>query len=329
MYIRTVKGGYRCEVERHGVRDSATRETKAAAREWGIAREAEILAVKRGGFPNKTLRDAIERYRDEISPTKRGGHWEVKRLDAFLRGFAKIANLPLVDVDTSHLNSWRDKRLASVTKGSVQRDVNLLSHVFTIARTEWKWCGESPFVGFRAPGDNPARKRIVGMHEVRRIVRWLHHKTGEAPRTKQAQAALAYLIALRTAMRAGEVLQLGQQGVVDVAKRQAVVSHKTEHITHEKRVVPLTRKALRLIALIPPGGFTISSDSLDATFRKATSSLLIEGLTFHDSRANALTRFSRKVPVEMLAKISGHRDLKILLSTYYRITSAEIAARLD
>ena len=50
---------------------------------------------------------------------------------------------------------------------------------------------------------------------------------------------------------------------------------------------------------------------------------------FHDSRREALTRMAKKVPVETLAKISGHRDLRILLNVYYNPDMAEVADLLD
>lgn len=332
---KLANGNYRCEVERNGVRDSAVRETKSAAVQWGVEREAEILQLKRGGYPNKTFAQALEKYRDEESPKKGGAHWEETRINAMLRDFKKLCATPLIDLTTKDFADWRDARLKKVTTrgnkvtaGTVQRDVNLLSNVFTLARTEWKFMGESPLVGFRAPGQNPARKRIVQPREVRRIVRWLGYRTAQVPQTKQAQTALAYLIAHRTGMRAGEVLQLNES-IVDVVARKVAVHHKTEFRTGEKRVVPLSRRALRLCTLIPPGGFTVTSASLDALFRKARKGCLVSGTTFHDSRASALTRFSKKVDVMTLAKISGHKDLDLLLSTYFRTEPSEIAAQLD
>lgn len=56
--------------------------------------------------------------------------------------------------------------------------------------------------------------------------------------------------------------------------------------------------------------------------------LMIEDLHFHDTRAEALTRLARKVDVLTLAKISGHKDLRILQNAYYRETAEQIAARL-
>ena len=54
----------------------------------------------------------------------------------------------------------------------------------------------------------------------------------------------------------------------------------------------------------------------------------MDGLTFHDSRATALTLLSRKVDVMTLARISRHNDLTLLQRVYYRESAEEIAARL-
>jgi len=64
-------------------------------------------------------------------------------------------------------------------------------------------------------------------------------------------------------------------------------------------------------------------------FRRARDNCGIQDLHFHDTRREALTRLSKKVPVEVLAKISGHRDLRILLNVYYRPDMADIAKMLD
>ena len=55
---------------------------------------------------------------------------------------------------------------------------------------------------------------------------------------------------------------------------------------------------------------------------------MLADLHFHDTRAEALTRLSRKVDVLTLARISGHKDLRILSNVYYRESAAEIAERL-
>lgn len=136
-------------------------------------------------------------------------------------------------------------------------------------------------------------------------------------------------LTLRSAMRAGEILSL-RKGNLSLSRRVASVQHKTQHLTGKPRDVPLTRHAVRLLRPVADREqcFTISSAVLDALFRKARDRLMIRDLHFHDTRAEALTRLSRKVDVMTLAKISGHKDLRILQSVYYRETAEQIAARL-
>jgi integrase len=346
MHIYRNGKKWRVQLDKFGVRESGTFETKAAAQQWGHARETELLAVKRGAIPNKTFADALIRYRDEISPKKKGFAFERKRIDAFLREFPKLAANPLQNLSVAHLAVWRDIRLKAVTKGTVQRDINLFSNVFTVARDEWRWCTDSPFRGFRAPGDNPPRTRRILPGEIKRIARHLGYVTGRRPRRKSEEVALAFLISLRTGMRAGEILSL-TPARIDVPRRVALVPHKTEHLTGRPREVPLSRHALRLLRVftVAPATFvarqapaekankgfawSITSASLDALFRKARDSLLIHDLHFHDARADALTRFAKKVDVMQLARVSGHKDLRILMEHYYRVTPAEIARSLD
>ena len=322
-YIRKVKNGHRAEVERNGTRKSMVWPTKAEARDWAAKEEAALLAVKRGSFPNKTLAEAIDEYVSKVSSKKAGERFERLRLEAFKRDFPLTAKKPISKITTADMVAWRDARLKVVSKGSVQRDINLLSHVFTKARDEWKWMGDSPFKGMEAPGDNPPRDRLPTASEVRRIMRWLGYITGERPKTKQAETAFAFLLSLRTGMRAGEVLQLGPK---TVHGNVATVTHKMQYRTGKPRKVPLSKHAVRLLKGFK--GFTVTSATMDALFRKARDSLLIEDLHFHDARAAALTRFARKVDVLELARISGHKDLRQLLNTYYRASSEDIASRL-
>ena len=323
MHIRRQGIGWRVEIARNGARTSATFGTKSEASQWGIREEAALLAEKRGAFPKRTLAEAADRYAEKVSSLKAGEKFERLRLDALKRDFPGLAGKVLSKVTTADLVAWRDARLLKVTKGSVQRDINLLSHVFTKARDEWKWMGESPLTGMQAPGDNPPRDRLPTNSEIRRVLRWLGHVTGRLPTTKQQEAGFAFLLALRTGMRAGEVLQLGPATVTGSV---ALVAHKMQYRTGKPRRVPLSRHALRLLKGFK--GFTVSSSSLDALFRKARDSLLIDDLHFHDARAAALTRFSRKVDVLELARISGHKDLRTLMAVYYRMSSEDIAGRL-
>ena len=323
MYTRKLRDKWRVEIQRDGVRLSAVFDTKGEATAWGIREEAAIMAAKRGVYPARTFAEALARYVKDVSSTKAGAHWERLRIEALVRDFPVLASKTLHKLTTQDMAAWRDARLRTVSKGTVQRELNLISHVFTTARTEWRWMGESPFVGVKAPGDNPARDQLPTSSEIRRILRWLGHFTGRLPTSKQAEVAFAYLLSLRTGMRAGEVLQLGP---ATVSGSVATVHHKMEYRTGKPRKIPISRRTQALLRGFP--GFTISSATLDAVFRKARDSLLIQDTHFHDARAHALTRMSKKVDAFELARISGHKDLRTLISVYYRATSESIASRL-
>ena len=58
---------------------------------------------------------------------------------------------------------------------------------------------------------------------------------------------------------------------------------------------------------------------------KELAGLADEDLHFHDTRREALSRLAKKVDVMTLAKISGHRDIKILLNTYYAPDMSDVA----
>jgi integrase len=335
-YIRKTATGYRVQIERKGVRKSQVFANKAAATAWAATEEAAILAGNAGQYPKKTVAEAFDRYEREVSSKKRGARAEGLRFAATVRDFPALCSKLLQDVTPDDIASWRESRLRSVTASSVNREATTLKHVWTVAGKEWGWCSESsPWAKVKMPPPAQARTRRTHWTEVRRLVRHMGYVTGKAPAATQTEVAWAYMVAQATAMRAGEVLGLCRSNV-DLVKR--VVTLKT-HKTLERegvRWVPVTRKAARLLVVLDAAAmaagreayFTVTGASLDALFRKFRDRLLLKDLHFHDSRADALTRLARRVDVMTLARISGHRDLNMLLKAYYRESAADIAARL-
>lgn len=335
------KNGWRVQVYVAGTRDSKVFRTQREAKAWGAQREIE-LKTQRDAPPAEiyTVSDLLKRYAEEVSRLKKGARSEQLRVQALLRNFPSLAAKTLATVTTPDLAAWRDARLTGFTApdgkyirpvslASIQRDINWLRNAFSIARKEWHWMTHYPFEGLRLGSKAAPRARRVSPLEVKRICRSLGYRTGQAPVSRSQEVALAFLIALRSGMRAGEILSLGKSSL-DLERRVAKVSHKMQYLTGHPREIPLTRQATRLLK--PVAGlshcFSVSSASLDTLFRKTRDRLLIEDLHFHDSRAEALTRLARRVDVMTLAKISGHKDVRILQEVYYRETSEQIAARL-
>ena len=334
-YLRKMKNGWRAEVQRQGVRESKVCATKAEAQAWAAQVEADILRGVSGGLPNKTLADALLEYGRTVSSHKRGSQSENRRIDCLMRDFPALCGKVMHEITPADIAAWRDARRKVVADSTVVRDANMLRHVWSVAVNEWGWCRESPWPKVKLPAEALARTRRTSWREVRLIVRHLGYRTGIAPVSAQELTAWAYMVAHHTALRAGEVRALARS-TVDLQRR---VFTLVEHKTMEKagvRHVPLTRKAARLLRVLDGAAqaagrdayLPISASALDAHFRRARDRLLLQDLHFHDSRADALTRLSRRVDVMRLARISGHRDLRQLLQAYYRETAADVAAAL-
>lgn len=129
-------------------------------------------------------------------------------------------------------------------------------------------------------------------------------------------------------MRAGEIAGLEWRDV-EMQRRYLRTRGKTPAATRE---VPLSSEALEVLdqlASVRDGQsvFGISTASLDALFRKARTKAGVEDLTFHDSRHEAITRLARVFDVLELARIVGHRDLRMLL-IYYNPSAEDLSGKL-
>jgi integrase len=331
-HIRKTAHGWRVEVARKGVRKSATLPTKSAATQWAAQEEAAILAGAAAKWPAKTVAQALDKYVAEVSSAKAGADKERLRLAAFVRDRPELAGKLISEVTTADLAVWRDARLKQVSPGSVQREIGTLRNVWSVAIREWQWTPEpSPWRGLRMPGENPARTRLYGWREIRRILRRCGYITGIAPQTGLQAVGWAFLVSLRTAMRAGEILGLTRDSV-DLQRRVVTLAtHKTVKAVG-RRQVPLTPAGARLLGVLAAATddrlLDLSSASLDALFRKVTKQVLVADAHFHDARGTALTHMARRMDVMTLARISGHKDLSLIMACYYREGAADIAARL-
>ena len=303
-YIRAYAGGWRAQVQKDRVRSTKTFRLKREAQAWATEQEG-----RRTLLAGRSFAAAVARYQEEVSSTKDGGPWEVRRLDAMLPHFA---GLRLSEIDAPRIAAWRDERLRTVSGSTVVREVNLLRNLFNVARLEWHWCDHRPFDGVKMPRENPARHQLWTWRLIRRVLR--------APRQgKTAEMQLAFHLALRTGMRLAEVLKA--PGGFDARRRVVTIATKTE----ARAEIPIGRIAARLLA---GAAFTVSPNEGSVLFSRLCRELLIDGLHFHDARATALTHLARKVDVLTLAKISRHRDIRLLSTVYYRERAEQIAARI-
>jgi len=130
---------WRVKIRRTGLAaQTRTFDNRTQAQQWARGVESEIdkgIVVDRRVAQRLSLAEILERYRREVTPTKRGAADENLRLKAMAqRPFARIRMSALT---SSHLAAYRDERLKVVSGAIVNREFSVLSHAIDTARREW------------------------------------------------------------------------------------------------------------------------------------------------------------------------------------------------
>jgi integrase len=315
---------WQVEVYRLGVRRAKTFDTRAEAKHWAAVTETSITARKGDG---RSMADLFDRYLAEVTPTKRGARWEATRIATFARD--PLATVTLDNVGPPDIGAWRDRRLLRVSAASVLREMNILTAICNRAVKEWQWLSVNPCTGVFRPKEPPPRERRVTDAEIARIshVAGLAlDDPGQIAVTGPQRVAAAFLFAIETAMRAGEICGLT---ATDIDRGKSVARLSTSKNGYG-RDVPLSPAAMAILDRLPETDgplFGMSAATLEATWRKMRDRADITGLHYHDSRHEAVSRLALKIDVMDLARMTGHRDLKMLMRYYHR-SASDVAGQL-
>ncbi|MCO7225070.1 tyrosine-type recombinase/integrase [Pleionea sp. CnH1-48] len=310
-----------------GRRKTATFPNKKKAQSWAREKEAELSKLDEKYRSNVTMAELFTRYAEEVSPKKKGAQWEKVRLNMLLR-FEDLSLTKLCDVKREDIEDWIHLREKEVKASTINRELNLISHCLTQAR-RWRLMEHNPFKDLERPKNPPPRDRRVLPEEEQELCLALGYREGLTPKSKSQFVAVAFLFALETAMRAGEICQLCE-ALIDV---KSAVAHLPNTKNGLPRQVLLSNRAMALLKLLPKRQgeyepvFQLEAQLLSTLFRKYCQMTTIKDLTFHDSRHEAITRLAEKIEVLDLARMVGHRDIRQLM-TYYNKSAADIAKQL-
>lgn len=270
--------------------------------------------------------ELINRYICEIVPQHKGARWETIRLNKIMADFPRLMVKPVESLDQIDMIYFRNERLKHVQGSSVSREMQLLGGVFRYALRELRIIKTSPLAEVDKPKDNPHRERRITDLEVQQILTSYAYDGTFTPLNKRQQTAWVFMFALETAMRAGEITGLTWDNVF----KDHVLLPDTKNGT--ARRVPLSHRAVELLALMKGIDdiqvMTIKADALSTGFTKRIKELGIQDLRFHDTRHEACTRLAQWLPVHDLAKVSGHKDISMLMR-YYNPTATELADRIN
>jgi integrase len=290
--------------------------TKSIARELLKKRE---LQVKLGqweknmiGAEIPTLDEFANEYLKYVRDVVKKRSWSrdvlsLKYLKAFF-GEHKLSDITPKDID-----DYKQSRLADVAPATVNRELEVLRHLFNLAERWKKFFGKNPVSQAGLLQLNNQIERILTPEEEERLL---------ACSPPHLRAIL--ICALNTGMRKGEIISLKWSNV-DLENNIITLEHINTKSKKARRI-PVNSKLRKTLLeqklksgssgyvfLSSSGSPYKRQDSLKQAFggacRRAGAG--IEGLRFHDLRHTAATRMVESgAKIVAISRILGHADLK-------------------
>lgn len=336
------RGGYQWEarIRRRGFPTiGRTFDTKSEAQIWAIQTEAEM---QRGSFvirnpaEDLSMRDLIERFTREVSPSHKGHMKEVARM----RHTAKcrvwetyVANLKPADIA-----AWRDQRLKEVAPATVLREMGDLALVLNHAMKEWGIVLPiNPLKNVKRPKVSNARERRlklavqqgnISKSEEQILLAACSTHSRALNRCRVGWLKPMVELAIETAMRRGELLRL-EWAHIDLG---TAVAYLPDTKNGEPRHVPLTPKAVEIFRSLERGDslkvFDISENAFKLAWQRALKRSGLKDLHFHDLRHEAASRLAEKLSnILELSSVTGHKDIR-MLKRYYHPRAEDLAKKL-
>jgi len=254
--------------------------------------------------------EMMEKYMAEHSVPKKSSserdRYSLGHLLPFFGGFT------LCQITPKLINEYKTGRMGEGTSpASINRELALLRHAFSLAVREWEWVSENPVKKISMEREAPSRDRWLTLDEEERLLNisppWLKE---------------VLIFGLETGCRREEMLSLEWKDVAPVKKSVTIRTGKTA----ERRVVPLTRRALEVIqqreqarskvrpimgdyVFTHPAGKKVNIHTLRWTFERNLERAGIADFRFHDLRHTFASRLAQAgVDPYTIQKLMGHKS---------------------
>jgi integrase len=313
---------FQATVRRKGYKSrTCTFENFHDAKEWAKGIEANM---HRGYYQDDrlarttTLDACLARYATDVTPEKKGVSQELSKINVLRRH--PIAKLNMAEVRSVDVANYIKDRRASVSGGTVARELCVLSKLFRHARHNWGFDGlENPCQNIDRPSPGKPRKGRISEEDLNKLC--LH--------SGSPVLATALRLAVECAMRRGELVAMEWKHVN--LEEQTVYLPDTKN--GDDRTVPLSLAAVELLRGLSRDStdgrvFSVRADAITRAMSRACKRAGLSDVRFHDSRREGTARLVKTLGNALeVSAVTGHKDWRTLRN-YYQPDARELAKRL-
>lgn len=301
-------------------RYSVTRDSAKECEDWAALKLLELKTGKadleKGIKPSFPFKQLCEKYYIERGSKLRSATMMRNKLDNIDHILGELATKSIYDFKPNDIVRWRNKRVLEVKSSTALREFAIFSSIFSYAQKELFIIESNVWSLVVKPFKGKPRNQRIYPEQQEQLLKGFKWDPTTTPVRVMHYVSWSMLFALETAMRKGEILSMKRRDIKDGFVHLSMTKNG------ESRNVPLSAEAKRLLALIPEEQdiiVPVKEKSFRRTFYRVRGEVGLDEINFHDTRHEAITRMVkfRKLPVEILAKITGHRTIGILINTYY------------
>ena len=257
-----------------------------------------------------TLEEFSKRYIEYQRDVKQKRTWE-KDLEHLKKWNVIFGKRKLSEITPRDIDDYKHKRLTEVKPATVNRELEVLRHLYYLAKRWKEFIGENPVSESGLLSFNNQKERILTLGEEQKLF------AVSVPHLK-----LILITALNTGMRKGEILSTRWKDI-DFDNDFITVRHIVSK-SKKPRKVPISSSLRKLLLeqklktgyseyafLNPEGKPYTRPDSLKRCFEGACKRSGIKGLRFHDLRHTFATRAVESgCPIVAVSKILGHASIQ-------------------
>ncbi len=316
-------GKWRVQIRSHNKYISKSFLKKAHASMWAKEIEYQLDRDQYEDFSDSariSLGELITRYRDEITPHKKGRNTEKYKLNFILRH--KIAKVKLLSLKAKHVIDFKK----DISEGRAPSTINKYIHyIYTVWETaQLNWDITLPY---RNPCDLVKKEKVKD--KIDRILSIEEYQDLLQACTTSNLAFLPDVVefAYITAMRFGEITKLKTSNINFEKSTALLIDTKNG----ETRLVPLTSRALEICKKFRfrEKLFDINRDKFRHYFEQACFRAKVKNFRFHDLRACAITNlFLNGWSIAEVSVVSGHKTWSEL-KRYTRIQPDTLVSKIN